>query len=273
MNDSWFKSARRLEKRFPPEGDVKASLKNTRRFYILLFTAAFVMITSAMAPVNADTASANTQQWRFIVTLDDRDIGFHTFSVRQQAAEKTVAIEAQFDVKFLFFNAYKYRHNTLESWTDGCLRSIQSSTDDNGDVYELEGTGGQGDFELSRNDESANIDRACIQTFAYWDSRLLQSGQLLNAQTGELKWVQFEKLGPEPFPFTNRTLASERVRLSMDDREITLWYEQGSGLWLGLETTTEGGRVLRYLPDQLPDLPLEAQFEKNMPSVAASIPD
>ena len=48
--------------------------------------------------------------------------------------------EAQFNVKFLFINAYSYSHKSDETWQGDCLQTITSSTDDNGEQYNVSGS-------------------------------------------------------------------------------------------------------------------------------------
>ena len=81
---------------------------------------------------SADTvfsASTQPQQWRFKVSLDGREIGFHDFVVSRQGNQRMVEISADFDVKILFINAYRYDHANSEIWKDGCLQQIRSETD------------------------------------------------------------------------------------------------------------------------------------------------
>ena len=67
-----------------------------------------------LTAVNAVTHNS-PQQWRFKVYLDEQMIGYHTVTVNPEKTRATVTVEASFDVKFLFFTAYSYLHNTQET--------------------------------------------------------------------------------------------------------------------------------------------------------------
>ena len=73
----------------------------------------------------ASTETADTREWAFRVYLDKSEIGSHTFTVTDFGDDREITTEAEFDVKFLFFTAYEYRHKNTERWGDGCLETIE----------------------------------------------------------------------------------------------------------------------------------------------------
>ena len=192
------------------------------------------------------------RHWSFRVLLDGRDIGQHEFRVVRDGAVQRVEIEARFDVKVLFINAYRYRHRNVETWRDGCLVSIESSTDDNGERLLVSGRMGHNGFEVDGAGEAEAITDRCVRSFAYWNPEILTAGRLLNAQTGELVDVAVDELGSDEVRAGELMLPARRYRIRMDDGSIDLWYHRDSGDWLALEAPTEGGRVLRYEPVGLP---------------------
>jgi hypothetical protein len=193
--------------------------------------------------------------WEFQVLLDGREIGYHRFDVMNQGDVEQVDIQARFEVEIMFITAYRYEHDNLETWQGDCLQKIESSTDDNGTHYEIAGQAGDTGFTLDRNDDTEALDTSCLQTFAYWNPDILRAQRLLNAQTGEWKPVTVESVGAGPFEVAGTSVPAEEYRLLIPDGAIRLWYQQGNGQWLGLETETQGGRTLRYEPLSLPQPP------------------
>lgn len=190
------------------------------------------------------------QQWRFKVFLDEQMIGYHIVTLNPDKTNATVQIEANFDVKFLFFTAYRYRHNNQEVWQDNCLQTIESHTNDNGDVFYVSGQSKQQGLALQTHNGSQTLS-GCVRTFAYWDPRLLQANRLLNAQTGEYLDVDIKLVGREPLIIANQKVPTKRYRLQAEGIEIDLWYSD-SMHWLALQTTTENGRQLRYQLERFP---------------------
>jgi len=217
-------------------------LKNLRNTVLAL------LCLGGAAPALADDAD----RWLFRVYLDDREIGFHEFAVRDLGGRREVEVTARFDVRILFFNAYRYDHRNRETWYDDCLEGIESTTDDNGDAYRVNGRVDAGDFVLETHIEAARIDAPCVQTFAYWNPAILEAERLLNAQTGEWVDVAIRPEGAVTLDIGPHRVAAEKYTIEMDDGPIRLWYSPGGRHWLALEAETAGGRTLRYVPLALP---------------------
>lgn len=207
-----------------------------------------IILAACCAPLVADDAD----RWMFRVYLDDREIGFHEFSVVERDGRRDVRINARFDVKVLFFNAYSYDHRNRETWAGNCLEGIEAVTNDNGDEYRVTGASRTSDFLVAVNRDEAQIDNGCIQTFAYWNPAILDAERLLNAQTGEFVDVTIRADGPETLEIGPHRVPAERYTIEMTDGPIRLWYAPGGQHWLALEAETRGGRTLRYVPLALP---------------------
>jgi hypothetical protein len=183
------------------------------------------------------------REWRFAVTVDDRAIGEHRFSLRPGDGGADLTSEARFLVRILFFEAYRYEHTAREAWRGNCLQSLRANTRTNDERIEVTG-GLEGDaFRIATAGSSATLD-GCVQTFAYWNPSILQAKRLLNPQTGEYVAVTVTHLGRE-------TLAgrpADRYRLVGGGKtplRIDLWYTPERD-WIGLESRTPEGRLLRY---------------------------
>jgi hypothetical protein len=191
-------------------------------------------------------AIANTgEEWRFRVLLDGQDVGTHTYRLEYRDGERRVQSNAQFNVKFLFIDAYTYAHTALERWTGNCLNTIESRTDDNGDRFSVQGVRRGSRFDLAATGIRSELP-GCVMSFAYWNPAMLRQGQLLNAQTGELLDVRVEPLGEETLSVRSAPVAARRYALHTPKFRIDVWYV-ADRQWVQLESTTESGRKLRYL--------------------------
>jgi hypothetical protein len=190
-------------------------------------------------------AGVETREWRFRVFLDDSEIGYHHFHLTENGTATRLTSNAAFDVTLLKIPVFTYRHENTEHWNSGCLQSITSVTDDNGERYRVDGDAEDNGFRLTTADREALLP-ACISTFAYWDRSFLQHRQLLNPQTGEYLPVEVEYLGERTFRTGAATVAAHSYRLDTDDLAMELWYAQ-DGHWIALQSTLDGGRLLRYV--------------------------
>lgn len=191
-------------------------------------------------------------QWRFDVALDGKPIGFHAFELQHDGSKQVLTSEASFDVKFLFVTAFRYRHKNTEIWNDGCLSSIDASTDSNGKQLDVRGEINEENFELLSAEGSATLPR-CVQTFAYWNPAILESQKLLNSQTGAYEDVTVTLEGQEQLTVAGERIEALRYRLSAKAGDITLWYSSEDNTWVGLEAPAKGGRKLRYQAVVVPD--------------------
>lgn len=214
------------------------------RFWFIPFV--FLFISSVAA--NASQSS----QWQFKVLLDNREIGTHHFTVSETDGRQTIQTNASFDVNVLFVNLYRYRHQSIEVWQDGCLRSINSETDANGKSFLVEGNlvaGQTNDNYFQVNTASAEKELPpCIMTFAYWNPIFLDEDKLLNSQTGIYEDVTITRVGEESLQLNGEAVVAVKYLIDLKAGPITLWYSANDFRWLALESVAAGGRILRYEP-------------------------
>lgn len=237
----------------PRRSDFGASVRLCSIKAILLGLLVVVSVAPGQAVAAASPGEAvdeeqspDTGVWRFRVLLDDDDIGHHRFHVRRTGDRTEVEIDARFDVRFLFFTAYRYRHENQETWRDGCLVGMRSSTRDGGDDLAVRGAATGQTFTVSAGGSTREIESACVRSFAYWNPDLLTAGKLLNAQTGEWVEASLEQRGEERVTVGGREVAAVRYNLVLEVGVISLWYAADDGRWLALEAPARGDRVLRY---------------------------
>ena len=204
-----------------------------------------IATAALIAAAGMARAAPTAERYRYEVSFDDRPIGTHSFEIDRSGDTKRVRSRADFHVKVMFVSLYRYEHAAEEHWQDGCLRRLDSKTDDNGRRYAVRIDGGNGALEVDRRAPEPGtelLDVDCAATFAYWDLAQLERTALLNSQTGALTPVTFRFDGDDNVAGE----AARRYRLEpygMDP--ILLWYRATDRRWLQLETRRAAG-VLRY---------------------------
>ena len=193
----------------------------------------------------ADTDTPDSRVWDFEVFLNDKPIGHHRFVLRPDDNGYRLQTEAEFEVNVLFFTAYRYEHENVELWKNGCLKSIDARTNDNGQALKVKGTQEDNRFSLARIEGSETLEAGCVRTFAYWDLSALQADRLLNSQTGEYQQVELRPMGPDQIRINGRVVDAMRYALIGQDLSLQLWYGS-DGDWLKLSSIVESGRELRY---------------------------
>jgi hypothetical protein len=192
-------------------------------------------------------AQTQAQEWQFNVFLDEKPIGQHRFVLDDNGAQRTLTSEASFDVKFLFVNAYRYRHTAREQWNGNCLSAIDAKTEENRETTIVKGV-------LDKSaDKSAFVLQSpkpktlgeCVMTFAYWNPAMLKQTRLLNPQTGEYLDARITALGKESIQVRGQATDTERYRLEAPKLKIDLWYSADQQ-WLALRSTTPEGYIINY---------------------------
>lgn len=184
--------------------------------------------------------------WDFTVYLDDKVIGYHHFKLTRDAKQQVMTTRAAFDVNFMFFNLYSYRHDNTEIWSDNCLNKLSATTDDNGEMQFVQlDMDNEGPQAILKTHAGTRIVNQCLRSFAYWNPVLLKTSQLLNSQTGELIDVRFDYLGPDTLRLHNSNIMAERFHLQGENIAIDLWYTRDMH-WLALQSILDNGNTLRY---------------------------
>jgi len=202
-----------------------------------------LLLSLSIFPANA-LANSFTKSWNFDVFYDGENIGEHSFLVSKEKSKTEISIDASFDIKILFFTAYKYRHTNREVWKGQCLESINAETNDNGTEFLVQGERKNTLLEVKNNEALLKLD-SCVKTFAYWDQNIVNSNKLLNSQTGKVEDVVVTSLGVNSIDSVLGKQSASKYRLQAKTFAIDLWYSADSE-WLALESTTEDGNVLTY---------------------------
>jgi Family of unknown function (DUF6134) len=204
----------------------------------------FYILWASLAEAAAGTADLPSHSWHFTVLLDGRRIGEHDFRIAPQGAESAIDTEAHFRVRAAFISLYQYDLQDHEVWREGCLVRLNSHTRDNGKSFAVQGELQGQAFGVHGARGAATLP-ACVQTFAYWDQRLLTGSRLLNSQTGDFQSVTLTCEGTQSVRVRGRMIQAQRYSLRAPKLDIQLWYA-GSGDWVALESRLESGRILRY---------------------------
>lgn len=189
--------------------------------------------------------SASSQIYDFKVFLGKDEIGRQRFAVSTEGERTQVRVDAQFTVKFLYITVYTYRHTNVETWDGTCLREIRAETDDNGELFFVNGIFRSGQLQVQT--QAGNwIGEGCLKTFAYWNPEWITGDRLLNSQTGEHQLASVLAVGEETIPVQGVPTRTIHRRIVTDKFTIDLWYTL-NGRWVALHSTTKKGDILRYV--------------------------
>jgi hypothetical protein len=187
---------------------------------------------------------AHASDWNFQVLLDGKPIGSHRFQVTEQGPATTLLSEADFRVTLFAVPLFRYRHVSHESFQGDCLRSLEASTDDNGTRQDVRGSATDSAFLVTTRQGVFTLP-SCVMTFDYWNPRILQQSRLLNPQTGDYVPIVVTRLGSENLVVDGKPVPADVFMITAHAMKIKLWYSTEQR-WLGLESPTADGRLMRY---------------------------
>ena len=199
-------------------------------------------IIGAVALVISNSTYA--EEWNFDAVLNDKVIGQHTFIYEN---EKTIS-NANFKFEYLFMD-FIYQHKSTETWQEGCLKTISSKTDDDGDLYEVSGHIGTDRFLVTTNNKTSELP-SCVMTFAYGNPKILEQKKLMNSQSGEYLDVDIQFIREENHIVKGENILTDlwRIEANIDDGDllIHLWYDKNMN-WVSLKSQTPIGDMLYKL--------------------------
>jgi hypothetical protein len=214
----------------------------------LMLAVSFLAIAGPVFTVRADSLPPQTGpaegEWRFRVFLDDKEIGHHDFYLEQQGPNRVLHTAADFEYKLMFVKLYEYQHENREVWRGDCLEQIASSTDANGEPFRVRGEQEGNGFAVEAQKGETWLP-ACVMSFAYWNHDFLKQTHLLNSQDGEYLEVAVSPPVLEELQVRGKPTPAWRYQLAAGPLRLELWYSEDYQ-WLGLASTTESGRILRY---------------------------
>jgi hypothetical protein len=202
---------------------------------------ALLLGVAASAAFAADDAPKSaTRTYPFKAFLDDKPIGEHRFTVVGDGATRKVTSEADFAVKFLGFNAYRYHHHAEESWAGECLAGLVSTTDDDGKPASVKLVKA-GDANEITTRAATTSEPGCLMTYAYWNPAMRAQKRLLNPQTGKVDAVRIERVGSGKVVVAGKDVAATDWRITGGESPIDIWVSE-AGDWVGLDSMVSNGK-------------------------------
>ena len=203
------------------------------------------LLTLLLVSADAGASSTSNQQLDFRVYLDDREIGYHRVKLKHSPPATDVRVEASFDVKILFINAFRYRHQARERWNGHCLENLETQTDYGGKPLFVRSEATDNGLRVTSTEQQITLP-GCVRSYAYWDLERLRSGSLLNTQSGEHQAVILKEQGIKPLRVGEFEITARSYHLETEEGTIFLWYGEDQQ-WIGLQTRVRGNRLLSYI--------------------------
>lgn len=176
----------------------------------------------------AQGGEPNRELREYGVWVDSAAAGTYELAI-STAADGGVSVTSKADIKITYFKLYTYTYSLMakESWVDGQLRTLRSSSDDNGKKFRVQAEFREGEGSVTVNDKQRKSEPAKWAT-SFWQlppaEQLDGEFLLLDADTGEplRAKVTRPKLDSVEIGGTPRDCLHIRVT---QPRVIDLWFD------------------------------------------------
>jgi len=179
----------------------------------------------------------------FDVERDGDVVGRYVISFTRTDHGVLVNARVDVDVRMLFVPVYTLRYQAQELWRGGELQSIEASTNDDGDLVNVEATRDSQGLRVETN--KGVYETPAVLPISHWNAALLKGGLMLNGMTGEVDKVQVFDQGLDTVSTRNGSLRA-RHYLYSGDLNGEIWYDE-DGRWVKLRFRAKDGSMIDYI--------------------------
>jgi hypothetical protein len=191
----------------------------------------------AALPVPADNRLC------FDIVRKGSTLGTHEVTFAMSGDRLTVTVAVNLVYKILGVTLYRYTHRATEIWEDGRVIALHTTTDDNGEKYQVSGKRGGTGLVIEGTKAPRYTAPANALPATHWNQSELD-GPWINTQDGRLMHPKVTPGKIETIPADGgRKVIARRFSLS-GDVQLDMWYDDRLG-WTGLRFS-RGGSVIRY---------------------------
>jgi len=185
---------------------------------------------------------ASTGELRFEVWREGTEIGEHRMLFTRVGDELVIDISIELVVKLLFIPVYDYDHRNNERWQAGRFGGFVSTTDDNGDQFEVDANT-SGDQVIAKSNLGVFEHPVDRRPSTYWHKSFLTNPLWINTQDGTEVNCTLVEQAPDRVVVSGKETEVERFTIT-GDLKMDLWYEGDH--WVKLNFRGEDGSLIDY---------------------------
>jgi Family of unknown function (DUF6134) len=200
-------------------------------------------LPSSMAPRRA--AARPPSDIRFRVLRGGSEIGTHTIAFRSAGDGWSAHTSIDLQVRVAFITAFRFVHDSEETWRDDALTSLRSQTNNNGTQYEVTGAAVVDGFRVVGPGGPLVVPSGLLTSNGLWDPRFTTQSRLISAQEGGEIGLSIRRVGEET---ASGAAGMDSTKFRMVTPQIGgyLWYDR-SDHWVRAVLEIRG-ETLTYEP-------------------------
>ena len=193
---------------------------------ILIAALAASIGTGALAAPTASVPESGALQ--FDVIRKGRDIGDYALKFRGKGNDLTVSVKTDVMVRVpvIGVSAYSFNQTGTETWKNGKLAALETTTDDNGTPH------------------TVNVGATSLVPASLWSADIVKAKQVLNTIDGSTDSISVRNLGVEAVETGHGAVEAEHYAIS-GDLQRELWFADGKLVHVRFEA--EDGSQIDYV--------------------------
>ncbi|NKD84659.1 hypothetical protein HEQ63_00430 [Haematospirillum jordaniae] len=175
-----------------------------------------------MTPLAGHTQPLANETWVYSVLRDGNPIGTHSIAFNRQGETTTVQIKTELAVQIAFITAFRYEHESTETWKGKKLASLVSKTNDDGTHHNVSVTAAKNALSVTADSTEKQVP-ADILLHNQWNLDNLTRKTLLSPFDGKVLNISFAGPTNETIEINGKSFDTRRYTMS-GDLERTFWY-------------------------------------------------
>lgn len=176
---------------------------------------------------------------RFAIRRKGSVIGSHQVAFRSTDAGMIAETAVRMKVKIAFITAFRYNHNAEEHWRDGQLQTLNSSTDDDGEKFRVDGRATAQGIRVSGAEGTAMAPADACTTDSLWNRAIMERQTVIDAQDGTVVGLVVKKSARGQFEVGGKQLDATFFDIATPNTTGRVWYDD-SDRWIGASFKIRG---------------------------------
>lgn len=181
---------------------------------------------------------------RFTVLRNGDRVGSHRVTFERSGGDLIVRTDFTVNVSLLGLNLYTYRYDATDVWRDGCLVSMRSIVDDDGERLSVEASR-QGNQLRITGPKGISEAPAAIFPTHHWHPGVIGSSRVLNTITGTVDQVTMIDRGTQTVAVGPSLKTTARHFAYTGQLTNDVWYDD-AGRWVKMRFTAKDGSQIEY---------------------------
>jgi hypothetical protein len=177
---------------------------------------------------------------RFAVFSGTERIGHHRIRVASGADPSSFSLEANISLRMgAGAHAYRFEHESAETWAGGWLETVRGRTDDNGEEAFIEGRRTDQGIELETPNGPYIAGPHVLTSNSIWTERAMVETQIISVQFAAVVGIVTIPNGRTTVMRGDQRLLANRYEAVSPFTTATLWYDD-AGHWVAAKVERRG---------------------------------